>query len=434
MLKKIASADDDDEKQPSKLPVVYVSGKNAYEIGVNHGQLLREDIRKCFGVYLERFTVCARHKSGGASCSADGKSWDDAVYEWIRQVATSYIGFVSKHAHILHDVVDELKGIAEGSKMELWKIYVINARGELFGLFFNGYATSNWYPAQPAAAAASEERIDLNECTTVMSKKNSVLSQNWDWLRNMEEHIVLLNVNHEILTMVECGMIGKVGFNKHGLGITINSLHRPPAECLAKDVDTLRINAIPIHLIIRHLLNAYESVQQIRDAGIVSKLPVNRFIGIGILDKHQDGVYVEYCGLNHLDQLPLSDSRLSFHANHFLGCGLSKLITEANASSKGTHFRMKQLEVLYVEELKQKSNKSDIEISKLLLTNNQPNNGFPVFRSWVPSVVKYGEVGTVCSIVMDLKKKVMHITRDKDVNMTDTAQIAVRFDQISLGL
>eukprot|EP01083_Nonionella_stella_P155195 501048_1 len=426
-----------------KLPVIHIEGDCPYQIGFNHGRILKDKISKCYAVYEERMLQIFK-----SSSIADELRW----IEWIKSCCVEYIHLLARYEHTLQHIIDEMRGIAEGSELPLWKIYFINARGEIFGLAINGYKQSDLESSESDVSSEtteSTERINefatecdynefiTNECTTILSKKNAVLSQNWDWLRYMEPLVVVLNMNGEILTMTEAGMVAKVGFNKHGLGCTINSLARPNAY-LDPNLNTNVVNGIPIHMIMKHLLVKYASVKQIQESDIISKLPVNRFIGIGILDSHQQGHYVEYCGLNNCDVLLLPDDSLSFHTNHFLGCGLSMVEQEMTRSNPGTLHRMKQLKKLYYDDESEiKDCQNDVDVCKLLLTNNEQNNGYSVFRKWVQfkwvTHYKYGEVGTVCAIVMDLKKKIMHITREKDACLMDTSTHRVKFDQIELN-
>jgi len=264
-----------------------------------------------------------------------------------------------------------------------------------------------------------------------------VLAQNWDWLRDMEDWIVILNINDQVLTMTECGMIGKIGFNRHGLGTTINSLHALPDGYVsdAAKEQMYDISGIPIHLIMRHLLNAYKSVAEIEADGIIAKLPVNRNIGIGLLDSRQRGHYVEYNGFGNYDELLLSNTNLSFHTNHFLGNSFSMITEEICSESVGTLRRMQRLKTLYKEKTSDHSTatkRDDVALCKALLTDKHPNRGFPVFRHWVRSKnSKFGVIGSVCAVVMDLNQKVMHITRQKDCNLITEPEL-IKFDQVRM--
>eukprot|EP01083_Nonionella_stella_P062480 162411_1 len=200
-----------------KLPVIHIEGDSPYQIGFNHGKILKDRISKCYDIYEER--ICAIFQTSSVT---DQLRW----IEWIKSRCIEYIQLLNRYKHTLQHIIDEMRGISEGSGLPLWKIYFINARGELFGLAMNGYKQPHLEsPAMSDISSVTTEaeltmerdynEFVINECTTILSKQSGVMSQNWDWLRYMEDIVVVLNINGEILTMTEAGMVGKVGFNKH---------------------------------------------------------------------------------------------------------------------------------------------------------------------------------------------------------------------------
>ena len=110
---------------------------------------------------------------------------------------------------------------------------------------------------------------------------------------------------------------------------------------------------------------------------------------------------------------------------------------EICCESKGTLRRMQRLKTLYKEKWSDNSKATkdgDVALCKALLTDKHPNGGFPLFRHWVQSSnsnSKFGDIGTVCAVVMDLKQKVMHITRQKDCNLITVPEL-IKFDQIMI--
>jgi isopenicillin-N N-acyltransferase like protein len=109
-------------------------------------------------------------------------------------------------------------------------------------------------------AARSNGETPPGECTSfavtpeTSSDGHMLLGQNWDWVPFAREVCVLLDVQREdkpsFATIVEAGMLAKVGVNAAGLGLCTNTL------VSERDAES---KGVPYHVMLRALLDA-ESV------------------------------------------------------------------------------------------------------------------------------------------------------------------------------
>lgn len=134
----------------------------------------------------------------------------------------------------------ELRGIADGSGQDLHEIVAINARTELlYGLL----APSECTAIAAAGPASADGHVRIG--------------QNWDWHPSLADSLVLWvlqrDEGHDVITLTEAGMVGKIGVNADGLALCVNLLsadgdHGEPA--------------LPMHLILRHVLDTARSVDE----------------------------------------------------------------------------------------------------------------------------------------------------------------------------
>lgn len=182
----------------------HVSGSYR-EIGLAHGESLREEIRSALEFYKQLF---AKNE------------------EQNRQQAESFAHIIRRYASHL---ATEIEGIADGAGLEPFWVYALNARSEMMSL-------------------------DIPECTVMCSPEKGLMGQNWDFLEFFEPLIFLLNVEHgsghRILTMTEPGIVAKIGLSSAGVGVCLNLLMAPRST-----------DGVPIHVVLREVLEA-ESYDQ----------------------------------------------------------------------------------------------------------------------------------------------------------------------------
>ena len=136
--------------------------------------------------------------------------------------------------------LQEMCGIAEGAGVDFDAILVLNCRSELM---FAGARAQGGVPPGECTSFAVTPQASANGHT--------LLGQNWDWVPFARDLCVLLDMKRDdgpdYVTIVEAGMLAKVGVNAAGLGLCTNTL--------VSHADAGRAG-VPYHVMLRVLLDA----------------------------------------------------------------------------------------------------------------------------------------------------------------------------------
>ncbi|EFE29555.1 acyl-CoA:6-aminopenicillanic-acid- acyltransferase, putative [Trichophyton benhamiae CBS 112371] len=188
--------------------------------------------------------------------------------------------------------MQEIRGIAQGAGVDVKSVLALNVRTEIaYGMFDDGCTAFSW--RNPSA---------------------SFLAQNWDWEDDQAPnlislHIAPLDTSKPTIHMVtEAGIIGKVGLNSKGVGVTLNAIK-------AEGVDFTRL---PCHLALRLAL---ESSSRVDAIGKLGKVGVASACHITIAD-YTGGTGLE-CSSMDIAWLNMGDFMESrpdiiTHTNHFV--------------------------------------------------------------------------------------------------------------------
>ncbi|KUL84860.1 hypothetical protein ZTR_08256 [Talaromyces verruculosus] len=189
-------------------------GSSYYELGLQHGQQAKEQIYTNIKTYITFF-----QETSGM------KTWEEAKER-------SKI-FVPTLKELYPETLEEMRGIAEGARLDMGDILALNVRSEI-GL-------TN-YPNTPK----EEPPAITDGCTSIVQRSQDgstvVLAQNWDWLEQL----------HDGMFMNEAGLVGKIGVNSHGVGICMNAL-----RCGALSTDRL-----PTHVMCRRVLGYAKTFEE----------------------------------------------------------------------------------------------------------------------------------------------------------------------------
>ena len=153
-------------------------------------------------------------------------------------------------------MVEEMDGIALGANRTLAEIALINARTDIAAIAEREVGLQT-VPACTALAMFGERR----------RQPALALGQNWDWDPVLAKAPVILRMEPDdgppFVTLVEAGMLGKIGYNGHRLGVCLNFLsHRMDAE-------EGRVG-VPIHCLLRAVLSCASIDEAVR---LVSESP-----------------------------------------------------------------------------------------------------------------------------------------------------------------
>lgn len=254
----------------------------ARERGQQYGEQARDLVARSLEVYREAFA----HYAG---------------WEW-SQVREDAARFREPIAAFGPEYLDELQGIADGSGLELSDVLAMNVRTEV--MF--------------AAMARDTSRIQrlVPECSAITvapsrTRDGRLLSaQNWDWLVGAADTLVLLEASQpdrpDYVTLVEAGLLAKIGINSAGIALTTNAL-----VC---DRDRGELG-IPYHVLLRAILDS----ETASDA-LVALTRAPRASSANYIVA-QDSVVLDIeAAPGDLSQVFLShpDGDLLLHTNHFV--------------------------------------------------------------------------------------------------------------------
>ncbi len=265
-----------------RFPQVRVDG-TPRERGRQYGEQARDRVRRSIEAYEEVFA----HYTGWR--------WPD-----VQREATRYIAPIERF-----DVryLEEMRGIAEGADAAFEDVLAINVRTEVM------------FAAKARIAAAQGAPLDGCSAFAVLPERSAdghtLIGQNWDWLLHSFETVVILEVRQDegpdFVTVVEAGLLAKIGMNSSGIGLATNAL--------VTDRD-LGEPGVPYHLVLRGILDA----ENLSDAYAVTQRGV-RSSSANYLIASVDGIAVD------IEAAPGDFSRLFLtfpvdgvllHTNHFV--------------------------------------------------------------------------------------------------------------------
>ncbi|MEB4616390.1 C45 family peptidase [Leucobacter sp. M11] len=180
--------------QHFSLPLIDISG-GPRERGLQYGEQAKTQIAASIEFYQRAFK------------RASGLDW-----EHICARAEAWVAPATAYAP---DLVEELRGIAEGSGFDFLELMAINARGEI--IYDKRFAD-----------------LQGGECTTyalspeASGDGHSYAGQNWDYLCGAMDSIIMLRIRGEgdpdIIMQIEAGQLGRHGANGAGIAMQVNGL------------------------------------------------------------------------------------------------------------------------------------------------------------------------------------------------------------------
>lgn len=210
-----------------------------------------------------------------------GIDWHTAQRE-----ARRYVPVIEQHAP---DLLEEMRGIAEGAAVPFATIVALNVRTELLAGWRADVAHAGYQAAFARNRAADVPQP--GECTTLAAlpgaTKNGapLLAQTWDWYGEQRAACLLLRIEAPgaptILTLTEAGILAKIGVNSAGVGVCLNILFT--------DRDGLE-PGMPVHVQLRRVLqsgSAAEAIAQVENVQAAASSCIT------IVDRGGTGVSLE---------------------------------------------------------------------------------------------------------------------------------------------
>jgi isopenicillin-N N-acyltransferase-like protein len=276
---------------------------------------------------------------------------------------------------------EEMRGIAAGSGLAPWQVFVLNARTEIIN-------------------------ARVGECSALYLAQSGLLAQNWDWLEPLESECVVIAHErpdgHRYVTFGEPGMVGKIGLSSAGLGVCLNILFAPHD-----------LTGLPVHVLIGGLLNAPDfdaarALMVAAGAGKASHLLVAAADGRAIsMEFFGD----EYHALEPVDGVLL-------HTNHCLGRGAAGRTAElANSCARYD---------LLTAALAADARRDLGRVREILSSDVGGEDA--LLRPYRPqSVLGNRRVGTCATVIMELTAGRLHLRRGPDAT-APFATLSVRDD------
>jgi len=269
-------------------PRIRVAGTH-YDRGRQYGAQARSQVHLSVQAYQRAFA----HYAG----------WD-----W-PEVCRSAAAFEAPIAAFRPVYLDEMRGIADGAGLDLADVLAINVRTEVM------YAAKA--RQAPLAARIRELPAECSAFAVTPAPRSggqqaaTLLGQNWDWLLHAAQTLVVLEVSQDdgpdFVTVVEAGLLAKVGLNAAGLGLVTNAL--------VTDADT-GAPGVPYHVLLRAILDCATVTEalEVLQAGMRSS-------SANYLIAHASGAAldVEAAPGDFTRLYPqFPDHGLLLHTNHFL--------------------------------------------------------------------------------------------------------------------
>lgn len=209
---------------------------------------------------------------------------------------------------------EEILGMAEGSGVDVREIGAINARTEVLA-----------YLSRQCTGDSGEAL--RGECSTVAyvdpAAAAPVTLQTWDWYSQFAGQWLVWEIPHGdgrvTTTVTEFGIVGKIGVNKHGLGVHFNILHHASdGACIG----------VPVHVASRWLL---DSKADLNDAlQLLASAPFSASSSLTVLASKAGeaaAISVEIYPEGPAFVFP-DENGLLLHTNHFLDAKAAQGDTE----------------------------------------------------------------------------------------------------------
>ncbi|EJT99595.1 isopenicillin N acyltransferase [Dacryopinax primogenitus] len=232
---------------------------------------------------LEHGTKAATHIRAGIQCyQTQFMEMSNVGWEEVLRISKRFEPAMRERYPWL---MEEIEAIAEGAGVSYLEIMALNFRQEIiFGMYADGCTSLGW-----------------------KTSEKSFLSQNWDWLIDQKDNVIVLNIDApgkpRISMGTEAGIIGKIGLNSDGVGVCANGIR-------AKGVD---YNGTPVHICRRLVLES-----QTRDEAIAKIEKYGTAAAGHMLVGDATGCIGLECTIQGIKKLyPDSKGRI-MHTNHLL--------------------------------------------------------------------------------------------------------------------
>ena len=339
--------------------VIELNQQDSKTRGQAYGEEARERIRAILNVYREIF-----HR-------ITGEPWEETV-ERAKPFLTRAQAFAP-------DLVEEIRGIAEGAGSAFMDIFLLNARSEIL---FN-------------------PRVLAQECTTIAALPESttngetLLAQNWDWYKEVIDCQVILKIGQRegipsLITFTEAGQLAKIGMNGAGIGLVVNNLVSDQPRA-----------GVPWIFLTRRVLESSHLAQAM---GYVLNTP--RAHSINFLIGYADGEAVNLETSPVEEHVLWPENGFFVHTNHYLKPGINfRDLKPLRDPYLSTYLRFRRAQ----KGMAALNGSIDVKGIRKILSDHM-DRPFSVCSHENPAVAPLQRVVTCLSIIMNLSRKQIHYT------------------------
>lgn len=353
------------EGAPMPYPELEAEGAPG-DLGLAHGRAFAGRIRTNLDFYMQWLA------SSGATTP-----------EHLLDVASAFAPVLER---AFPDMLEEIDGIARGAGLRREEILLINARTDLLAVV-SAQQAARRVPA--CTALALEGHAD--------GRPALVLAQNWDWDPLLEDAPVVLRLRPAagpaIVSLVEAGMIGKIGFNQHRLGVCLNFLSHVtdgrPGQL-----------GVPIHCLLRAVMGCSTVAEAI---DLVAASP--RCASANFLLAQHDAAALEAADLEIApDEVAVlrDDHGTVVHTNHFL----DPLLAPGCTSGRGPSTMLRYARATRLASDLERIVPDPVQRAKRVLESRR-DLPYPISRHHNPDP----DSSTLAGIVMDLTRNRFILTR-----------------------
>ncbi|KAL2391883.1 hypothetical protein ABEF93_000922 [Exophiala dermatitidis] len=336
------------------VPEVVASG-SPWDIGVAHGSQIPSRIRTCISNYERLFRETAE-------CD-----WEES-----RKRAATHLPSLERNEP---DLVEEMRGIAQGAGVDSFDILALNLRSEI--------SLTNY----------------SDGCTSIVTQNPTsgevFLAQNWDWVGEARTSTAFFDIQQtgkpRVRMMGEAGILAKFGFNAASLGVCMNAI-----RC-----GTINRDALPVHLAMRRVLQCSsfdEAFAMLEQKGVAS------CVNLVIADRRGKFATIECTPKGLAPILPTPGSTTTFHTNHLWSPATPTDILDHPAKNSFSR----------LERIRELSYGQEADISKIRAwMSDEQGTPVSICRSMPTGAKGIERMETLATVIMDLSKGILEVSFGK---------------------
>ncbi len=344
-----------------QIPIISVRG-DPYTRGLQHGSQAKDLISRNISYYLHLWKTYLGMGRGEVLAQAG-----------------EFIPHIEAYDR---EIMEELRGMADGAEASLEEVVALNSRYELV-----------W--------ARMAEHVGRGECTSVAvapeasSSGQTLMGQNWDYKPRLSGQCIILEILQDggpnIVTHVEAGTVGKMGMNSAGIGLCINAL--------ISDRDRFAPKT-PILAICRGILNAWS----LSDA-LGAVLSARRSVSANLLISHEEGEMIDLEITPDEVGFIYPDRGVLVHSNHFIALRSRGIKDRGISLCPDTLIRFERAKRL----ISRRIGNIDVETLKEIFRDH---------FNWPNSICRHEDIRfhqdlqlkTLASMVMNLNERTIYIS------------------------